>query len=312
MSNSQHTSNIRRARFETINTRDTREAMDSAGHDFTVEMVPITMPCGQVIYDKVATRRSDTGQYLGTVGRGYNPIQPVDFYNMAQELVDNTGGVINKTISMYGGAVIGISFELAIREYVAGDQVALNFLMMTSFNSRYAIMGRALSRRFFCENQLASSQRLFNIKNTINNTPRLEVATKMLSYYGREMDDFDNNMRMLTKYRMNDDQAVDWFRKLLPAPAKGSKRSNSYHDNVTEDFTDLLVKGKGTNHPGVRGTGYGALNALTEHCNHNRSTRVSPGRTEEEVRFESVTFGTADAMMQSGFASLVKMAKEGT
>ena len=157
---------FRKAEFINMDTTDVGEAIYEADHNFVVDMVPLTMPDGHVIYDKKAVIRTDTGRYLGTVGKGVHHIQPVKFYGMAHQLIMATGGRITKTITMGGGAVIGISFQLATREYISGDVVNLNFLMLTSFDSSYAILGRTLSERLVCLNQLPSSKKLFNIKNT--------------------------------------------------------------------------------------------------------------------------------------------------
>jgi phage/plasmid-like protein (TIGR03299 family) len=299
----------RSSTFTEVDTTDVGEAMYKADHNFQVEMVPLTLPDGQVVYDKKAVIRTDTNKYLGTVGRGVHHIQPVRFYEMAGELIKSSGGRINKTITMGGGSVIGLSFQLAVREYVAGDVINLNFLMLTSFDSSYAILGRTLSDRLFCLNQLASSMKLFNIKNTKFNEPRLEMATKMLKYHGTELEHFDAKMKLLVDHRMSDARAIEWFGSLLPAPLKDNKRSASRWNNQVELFSELLEDGMGTDHPGVRGTAYGALNAHTEYCNHHRTTRVADGKSEEEVRFETTCLGgSADKMMQKGFESLVQIA----
>lgn len=294
--------------FNRVNTKDVNEAMVISGHNFDVDMVPLVLPDGSEVWDKRACVCRDTGQYLGTIGRQTHPLQPRDFYAMAKILVDATGGSINETLTIDRGSVIGIGFHLDMREYIKGDQVELNFLMLTSFNSRYAIMGRALSRRLACLNQLPSSTKLFNIKNTINNLPRLTTATTMLGYYKNEMGHFDSKMRMLTACPMSEPKQIEWFRGLFPKP-KAESRSVARLDNVTAEFVDLVHGGMGSDIKGIRNTAYGALNALTEYCNHKRSTRVAEGKTEEEVRFESVCFGSADHMMQTGFNRLLDWAK---
>lgn len=294
--------------FTDVNTKDAYTAMCAGGHNFEVETVPLQLENGVYVPDKRATVRKDTGEYLGTVGRHYEIVQPVSFYDTARHLVESTGGIINKTLTLNGGSVIGISFRLGTREYISGDVTELNFLMMTSFNSSYAILGRALTYRWFCLNQLPSSKRLFSIKHTRTAEDRLGMAAKMLGYYGKEMEGFDKKMARLVQYRMPEPKQIEWFGNLLPAPSPDSKRSLTVYDNTLSDFQHLLHHGRGADHPGVRGTAYAALQALTEYCNHYRTTRVREGRDPEEVRFESVTFGSADKMMQTGFESLIKIA----
>jgi len=298
------------AQFTDLNTQDIDKAMYNSGYDFEVAMKPLYLQDGTKVWDKQAVVRTDTNKYLGAVGMQTRHVQPKDFYAMAAELINSTGGRINQGITMSNGAVIGVSFTLDSVEYVTGDVIDLNFLMLTSYNSAYAILGRALSHRFFCLNQLPSSQKLFNIKNTTGNLQRLQTATKMLGYYGKEMQDFNTKMKLLSGFRMSDSMALEWFSNLLPQPKKDSKRSNSIYTNTIETFTECLVNGMGVDHPGVRQTGYGALNALTEFCNHYRSTRVADGKSKAQVKFESLVLGGSnDKLMAKGFESLVKIAQ---
>ena len=55
--------------------------------------------------------------------------------------------------------------------------------------------------------------------------------------------------------------------------------------------------GRGANHPGVKGTRWGLLNAITEHVDHEM------GRTADS-RLDSAWFGRGDAFKQSAFAAL--------
>ena len=303
---------FRKAEFINMDTTSVGQAIHEADHNFVVDMVPLIMPDGSMIYDKKAVIRTDTGRYLGTVGKGVHHIQPVKFYGMAHQLIMATGGRITKTITMGGGAVIGISFQLATREYISGDVVNLNFLMLTSFDSSYAILGRTLSERLVCLNQLPSSKKLFNIKNTQYNEPRLELATKMLTYHTKELDGFDEKMKLLVGHKMSHTKALDWFGNLIPPAKEGNQRAITRRDNQIDMFDELYQVGKGANIPGVRGTAYGALNAHTEYCNHHRTTRVMEGKSEEEVRFETTCLGgSADKLMQIGFDDLVQIAHAG-
>lgn len=295
--------------FTEVKTTSVAEAMEAAGHNFEVEMVPLVLPDGTRVPDKRAVVKKSSGAYLSTVGKDYVPIQPVNFYEVADQLVQKSGGVIDKALTMREGAVMGLSITMGDTEYLPGDPVERTFLMMTSFDYSYSLIGRAISNRWFCMNQLPSSSHIFNIKHTTHALDRLKTSVQMLGYYQDELAHFDVRMRLLARSKMPDEAAVKWFGGLLPPPAEGSQRSTSIRDNTVAKYVELLHTGLGTNVPGVRGTAYGALNAMTEYANHHRSTRVREGRKEDEVRFETVTFGTADGLMQRGVKSLLKLVR---
>lgn len=292
--------------LQELNTRNVGEAMVLADHNFQVQTVPLYLPNGKECPTHVATVRDDTGAFLGAVGRGYQVVQPVTFYELAHGLVQQVpGAVIDKAITLKGGAVMGLSIHIDTREFLPSDPVKMDFVLMTSFNSDKPILGRSISNRWVCLNQLPSSKHLFTMKHTRFVAGRLNTAMNMLSYYGRELDSFETQMRQMVRARISDQAAVEWFQGLLPAPK--TDRSKSLVFNQTAEFTNCLLNGKGTDIPGVRGTAYGALNALTEFTNHHRSSRVRDGRDAEEVRWEAVNFGSGDDLMQRGKQSLIKL-----
>ena len=293
--------------FTKVKTRDIGEAIYAGNHNFEVETVPLMMPNGNMVPDKKATQVKGTGEYLGTVGKDYRLIQPMEFYELAQRFMEETGAVIDQTITLKAGACIGLSMKVATQEYVSGDPIELNFIMMTSFNMQYSLIGRAISQRLFCMNQLPNSNSLFDIKHTTYASQRVGMALRMVGFYGKEQATFNDKMKALVKYPMTERAMVDWFTGLLPKPIKGSKRSNSIHENTRSKFVELLNSGMGVEVPGVRGTGYHALNALTEFVNHHRSTRVKAERDPAEVKWESTLFGSGNQFMQKGFNKIVDM-----
>ena len=292
--------------FTKIETTDINLAMDTAGHDFEVEKVILKtnredIVVGDVVIpDHVAVMKKDSTHYLGTVGKGWEPVQPKAIYELAQELMDATGGEINEVFSMKNDSVIGISFKLAEREYVEGDKVSLNFLMITSFDSSYGIAGHATARSLNLNASVNTSSKVYNLKHTRFVGNRLEVVKGMLRFYNDEIRLFDEKMGRLVTKAMSKQEAVKWFRTLFAEPK--SPRGETIIENQVAEFMEAYDKCL----PGVKGTRYGAYQALIEYINHHRSIRVHEGRDEDEVRFQSIHFGTANALAQKGMKSLTK------
>ena len=293
--------------FTKVKTRDIGEAIYKAGHNFEVETVPLMMPSGKLVPDKRATVRKDTGTYLGTVGKDYRIIQPMEFYELVQSFMEETGAEIDQTITLKDGACMGLALKVDTQEYLPGDPVELNFIMMTSFNMQYSLIGRAISQRLFCMNQLPNSNSLFDIKHTTFASQRVGIALRMVGFYSKEQKNFNEKMKSLVKYPMTERAMVDWFTSLLPAAKEGSKRSESILENTRSKYVELLNSGLGVDVPGLRGTGYHALNALTEFVNHHRTTRVKDNRDPVEVKWESTLFGSGNQLMQKGFGKIIDM-----
>jgi phage/plasmid-like protein (TIGR03299 family) len=288
--------------FQSINTRNVQEAMEAGNHNFDAVKEDLFTGDGLRIPDHVAVLNETTGQYLGTVGRGYEPVQPHTFYELADELMLSTDAAIEGVINLRGGSTMGLMFHIADREYVQGDPVSLNFIMLNGFDGWQGLNGFAPTHRASCLNVCNASNRVYNLKHTKNVLNRVQVVKNMLKYYHNEIASFDEKMNYIVGHRMNQQEAVNWFRSLFPKP--NSRRSETILENKVAVFLDCLLNGRGSNIAGVRGTSYGAFQALTEYINHHRSVRVTEGRDEDEVRFEAIHFGTGNTLTQRGLSSL--------
>ena len=176
-----------------INTNNLNDAIIEAGHNFTVDKIKLQTVQGHgdegfnniPVPAHVGIVRRDTKQYLGTVGKGWEPVQPHVLYDLANELKESMNGEITGSFSMYDGAVIGINLNLGEREYVEGDKVQLNFLMLTSFNGMYGIAGHATMTRQ--EYSINTSNKVYNLRHTKYVANRLEVVKNILQYYEKEI-----------------------------------------------------------------------------------------------------------------------------
>ena len=285
-------------------SQDIKLSQDAANHDFTVSKHFIKTESGVPITDHVAILTNETDKYLGTVGSGWEPIQPDALYDLAGELVQSTNGTINGAFTMAKGAVIGISLNLAERQYIANDIIELNFIMITAFNGTHGIAGHSTTKRLVNDSRCNTSSKIYNLKHTKNVHNRLEVVKNILKYYNNEITSFDEKMASMVKSRMNDNAAVEWFKSLFPKP--NSERAQNILNNQADIFIDCLNNGKGSKLIGVRGTCYGAFQALTEYINHYRTTRVHNERDLDEVKFQSIHFGSGNALAQKGLANITR------
>lgn len=287
--------------FHSINTQDTEWARNNS-HNFEVEGQRLRTERGVLIDDKKAIVRTDTNIPLGVVGINWEPVQPEVLYDMSKHLIEATDGSINGIINMYDGAVIGLSFKLAEREYIDHDRIDLNFLMLTAFNGMYGLSGSAIAYRYASQSMANTSNKVFNLKHTKFVGNRIEVVKDMLKYYNREITSFDTLMNRLVTRPMSDEMAIEWFKSLFPAPR--STRSTRILDNSVALYRRLLRRQRADTIQGVSGTSYGAWCALTLYVNHHRTVRVHNGRDPEEVRFQSINFGTGNDLIQKGITKL--------
>jgi len=286
-----------------LETQDYTSACIESGHNFIVEKINLRTDNGIIVPEHVGIVDVTNNRYLGTVGKGWTPVQPQTIYEIGDELIKSTNAVIKGGFSLNNGSVMGITFKLAEREYIAGDPIDLNFMMINAFNGKYAISGQATTFRHNAGTSINTSGKIYNLKHTKNVENRIQVVKEMMKYYENEIKNFDANMTHLAGQRMNEEQAVSWFRSLFPNPS--TEAAERRLENQVAIFIGCLREGMGSNIIGVKNTAYGAFQALTEYICFKRSTRVHNGRDEEEVRFESIHFGSGNTVTQKGLGNLL-------
>ena len=289
--------------YQRVESNNLNEIKDIADHNFIVETQSIKTEYDQLIPDHVAVIREDNQQYLGTVGKSWTPVQPETIYELGEKLIESIpNSHVSGIVNMMKGSIIGIEFKLASREYIVGDSLDINFLMLTSFNGMYGISGQATMTRLINDAQCNTSSKVYNLRHTRFVGNRLNVVKNMLKYYYKEIKIFDDKMMKLVNKRMNMNEAVEWFRSLFPVPK--TSRGETKLDNEVSTFIEILNNSVGGNIIGVKGTSYGAFQALTEYINNHRRTRIVNGRDENEVRFQSVHFGSGNALAQKALNKL--------
>ena len=84
-----------------------------------------------------------------------------------------------------------------------------------------------------------------------------------------------------------------YFKTLVPDPKDGEASRASL---TRENLVRLFETGKGNDLPSVRGTLWGAVNAVIEHIDHERPARGSAETDPGEARWKSAQFGSGAAL----------------
>tara|TARA_B100000700_G_scaffold86173_2_gene96894 strand:- start:3389 stop:3811 length:423 start_codon:yes stop_codon:yes gene_type:complete len=125
-------------------------------------------------------------------------------------------------------------------------------------------------------------------------------AARVLGISQKAFAESDEFMRKLADVPMPQSDWIDFCMELFPTPVADedgnvSKRAMSISENNRSQLTRLFVGGRGTEIPGVRGTGWAAYNALTEFAGYHRTSRGGKGK-----RFESLMMGSGAKFVQNG------------
>jgi len=293
-----------------------REALEKGGLNWNVEKVPAFARFeGKMvpIPNKYSLVRTTDGYPLGVVGRDYQPVQNVDALNFMDSLTRTNEAVYESAGQFNGGRIVWMTARIPTNGSEL-DPVEKYLLLVTSHDGSYPIIAAAIALRIWCANQIQAAIRKaknrFRIRHTTNVEQKIEEAritlAKSLQYF-HAVDDVYDKMKGV---KFTEGQLITLVENVFSAgDEKKSDRQITRLENITEKVVELSKIGKGTHLPGVKGTAWGAFNAVTEYLDHYTTIKGGKGISAEEKQLNSVWFGTVADKTQRAFDETLKIAK---
>lgn len=175
------------------------EALDGAGLNYTVKKSPIFLGNGAEIKDNFATvREDDESHVLGIVGKQYVPVNNIDAFEVAGELVDE--GVASYEV---GGPSLGSKnsvdysksfLVLRGQDFTIADDVFNSFFVFNnSFDGTTGVQYKVICQRLVCLNGMVrmlggkKSQLFINIQHTKNADDKIRKANEIIMHHHEEL-----------------------------------------------------------------------------------------------------------------------------
>ena len=289
-----------------------RETIAAAGLDYEVELAAMTTTEGIPVPHKRAVIRTDSKDVLGVVGNTYIPVQNWQAFNFLDAVVADGGLRYHTAGALRKGERIWLMAKLPGQIRVRGtDDVSDKYLLLSnSHDGSSALRVHYTSVRVVCANTLSLADRLgrgegITIRHQGNLASKVRQAQDVLGLARRYFDDLAGQMDLLAQHKPSFDQVSAYFRNLVPDPEEGNK---ARAQNVRGELFRLFEEGKGQNMPGVWGTSWAALNAVTEYTDHLRPTRAKTEFDRAANRLESAWFGSGSVLKQKAFEAALAMA----
>ena len=262
-----------------------------AGLAYTVLESPVLYRTGaatepELFKGRKVLHRSDTGGALAVVSDGYHVVQPAEVMGFFEKLVElggfqlETAGVLS-----YGRRVWGLARVNDGAEIIGGDVVRPYVLLGTSYDGTMATVAKFTSVRVVCHNTITAALGSGEAVRVLH-SERFDAdrVRQDLGIVAGAWDRFLIQSRQLAGQSLSTEEADQFVRALLEpykTPGVPVEQSRAYR-RVLELFNG---RGIGSDIPGVMGTRWGMLNAVTELVDHER------GRSDN-TRIESAWFGT--------------------
>jgi phage/plasmid-like protein (TIGR03299 family) len=292
------------------------ECLVTAGLDWKVTKEKIFAQVdGKKIFipNKYATVRSTDNRPLGVVGASYKPVQNVDALNFMDALTETGDAKYETAGSLQLGRIIWVMAKVPNGAGV--DPVEQYLLCTTSHDGTSPVMVTATPVRVVCNNTLNAAlkgaKNKFRIRHTTNVDDKIAEARKTLADSLVFFKKLDVHFSRMKDIKFSEEKLAQAVEAVFGQPDEEdlSSRQENRIEKITSKVLELSLTGAGTNLDGVRGTSWGAYNAITEYLDHFTVIKGGKGQTAEEKLMASTWFGTVAMKTQKAFDTINTMVK---
>lgn len=278
---------------------------------YRAEARPLFMPGRPTpLPDRKALVRSDSGEYLSTVGIDYGIVQ---FDDMAEAVVTAAGDfqAVFHTAGLLGengirGWLLG---ELPGELVVKGDRSPIKryFLATGAHTGAHPVNLANCATRVVCQNTLGMALRerdgaAWTIRHTRNAAAAVKAAAGAFAQLVSGYEKFGELANTLADIGFSDEAFDATLDTVIPIPQDGKP-----HPRLEENRNTLreLWGGRAKGLEGLEGTAWGAWQAWTEFSDHHRPSLPETTAT----RLDNIWFGTGSSQKREALYAIAKEAE---
>jgi len=281
------------------------KAMPAAGLDWLANPTAICTADGTPITSHRAIVRDTDEKVLGVVGNRYTPFQNHQLFEFGDALVNEGQMSWHTAGSLRGGKRVWAMGKIGSYDVLPGDKVDKYMFFWNTHDGSGSVRALFTNVRVVCANTaraalIQGKGEGVSLRHTSNIMARLDEARNILGLAKYKHEEFEDFSKALTRVQIG---TAGWEAFTLAlVPDNEEAKFNTRSENTRKKLTELFELGRGTEISGVRGTGWGAYNAVTEFCNYHKSTRG-------DQRFESTLFGSGASFINKATNLLVDLSK---
>lgn len=249
---------------------DYAEMLKLSGLDYTVRQEEMATVSGLFVPGQFAMVADIEGEsrILGVTGARYEIVQNADAFSFLQSLSDGarweTAGALGNGNKVFGS--IAFERETVLDPSGVSDTVKTYALVYNSHDGSTALGYGLTPTRVVCQNTLnvalGNISQSGKIRHTASAEDRMRERAEMFRHANVYFDAFDEEAKRLFAKPVTDKQFDNLLTRVIgKAPENNAKGRLSKYENKREMFTQAW---KGEPNAGIRGTAWGAFNALTE------------------------------------------------
>jgi phage/plasmid-like protein (TIGR03299 family) len=218
---------------------------------------------------------------LATVGKRYMPVQNEELFAFADAIHDadpacrwESAGSLKKGKVVFG--TVDIPRTMVLDPQGANDETKLYLIVWTSHDGSVAVQAAVTPVRVVCQNTLnlamAHAKQSFKIRHTQSVDGRIAVARETLGLALGYFDEFEKEAQAIYSQAITDAEFSKLIQAIYPKPPQDAAKValTKWENKVV--LLDELYHNSPTNAT-IKGTKWGAFNAITERLDYYRSSR---------------------------------------
>lgn len=265
-----------------------KEAIEKAGLDWTVDPCPVFDQRGIQIQGYVANTRSSDDAVLGIVGSRYSIVQNKDAFDFTDSLIGE--GLKYETAgSLRDGKQIWLLGKLPDRDIV-GDKFEPYVCFTNTHDGTGAVKCCMTPVRVVCNNTLnlalTSAKRSWSARHVGDIQSKLAEARQTLALADLYLKHFAEEADRLANTKMNSGMVITVLDKMFQLKPDATERQKETAKQTKYEIVNCMMA------PDLAqfvGTKWGFLNAVADYVDHSDPARRT--KNWEENRFANVIAG---------------------
>lgn len=267
-----------------------KQTLRKSGLNWTVDLVPIyadALPntnAPQVeVEGRHGVQRSSDGKILGVVGDVWQPVQNSEGFALIEDFMQGDTAWIEAAGSLNGGSKVWILAHMAEDVQIAGEDIYRYVLFTNGHDGRTSVTAAMTDVRVECANllafALAGAKRQISVRHTVKATERLAEAKRILGLRDLYSEELAKQGEWLVKNEMSDKAFNSFLETLMPIEEDHvGKPAETMISKRRDQVRDVYLNADNLNN--IRGTRWGALNAVVEYADYRRPFKT----TETQVK----------------------------
>jgi phage/plasmid-like protein (TIGR03299 family) len=293
-----------------VDAPNTEDAIKLAGLDWGVSRKSMITCDGVQVPDAYAIERDTDKSILGVVGKNYHPLQNKEAFEFFDSFVKTNEATLETAGSLRGGKRVWVLARINRNplEIVKNDFVKKYVLLSNSHDGTMSVRVGFTPIRVVCANTLAMSHghegsklvRVFHSKSVKESVQKL---AEVMNLANANFEATAEQYRILAKKRISKTDLEKYVEKVFFPQHKTeiTERVKLHQQKTQEEIFKLFESGRGTDIKGVKGTYWGAYNAVTEFLSYQKGK-------DFDSRLDSLWFGASKDIREDSLDLAFKMA----